>query len=85
MTRTIRKAAKQIAVSLQARSKLFALTCASVASAFATPAAANGPPSKTFDVGTVTSNYKGAGGGSLFLDPLDNSLFGESHDIDTGL
>ena len=41
-------------------------------------------PALDFDVSTVTSNYKGAGGGSLFLPVLGNDLFGESHDIDTG-
>jgi len=41
-------------------------------------------PAPDFDIGTLLSNYKSGGGGSLYLSPLDNGLMGESYDIDTG-
>jgi len=41
-------------------------------------------PGPDFDIGSVLSNYTSAGGGELYLKPLDNNLMGESYDVDTG-
>jgi len=41
-------------------------------------------PGPDFDIGTLLSNYTSAGGAKLYLSQLENSLMGESHDIDTG-
>lgn len=59
---------------------LFLLGVGSRAGAWSIPTS----PAPNFDIGTLLSNYKAGGGGSLYLSPLDDGLMGESYDIDSG-
>lgn len=66
---------------------IYVIALSSVAATIGLNAAAYNIPTSagpTFDIGSVLSNYTSAGGGELYLKPLDNNLMGESYDVDTG-
>ena len=67
-------------ISILLFSIINSLICASFAHSQNIPTS----PGTDFDIGSLITNYKAAGGGSLYLSALDENLMGENYDVDTG-